>query len=269
VNEIREFSENFPKKVGMPFEFMGSPLTINEEKVALLVGAGLWRIRMGIESGSDRTKKEIYNRPMPNKAVSKAVGIINKYNIISYYFLIIGNPYEEREDLMETARFLASLPKPFYIQTFNLVLLPGTHLYKRAVSDGLIKSAVDSGYELDFRAGLHHEGHSWKKKNLYLNGLLFLMEGENTKNRFGFLPAFLLPILLHTKVMDFNERHHLPIKSMIFIKLAALSLRTYAANFIRRVFGDPMIVHDFAGYIRKRFGRNDSTHRAERIEHSA
>ena len=218
--EIREFSKKWIEQVGLPFECMASPIQISEEKMSFLVKAGLWRVDMGVESGSERTKKEIYNRPMSNIAVMQAAQILNQYpHVVPYYFLIIGNPYEEKEDLLETIRFIKQLPPPFYLRTYNLVFLPGTLLYEFAVQDGIIQGKKDSGYEIDFLAGLNLERHAWKRKNLYLNGLLYLMTGKNTVFRLGILPRSLIKFLLGHSIVSFNGKHSVLMKSLIMFKM--------------------------------------------------
>jgi radical SAM superfamily enzyme YgiQ (UPF0313 family) len=58
LEEIREFAELYRKQVGLPFDCMVSPPRIADDKMRLLAEAGLWRISLGVESGSERTKKE-------------------------------------------------------------------------------------------------------------------------------------------------------------------------------------------------------------------
>jgi len=255
--EIREFSEKWAGQVGLPFQCMASPLQISEEKMAFLVRAGLWRVDMGVESGSERNKKEIYNRPISNKAVLQAAHIINQYpQVVPYYFLIIGNPYEENEDLLETIHFIEQLPPPFYLRTYNLVFLPGTLLYEFAVRDGIIDGKKDSGYEIDFLAGLKYKDHAWKRKNLYLNGVLYLMAGKSTKYRLGLLPRFLIFSLISPKIVRFNNKHPAIIRYMIRIKMDTLSLRNHVAKYLKRVIGDPTAVYNIGGYIKNQLKRS-------------
>ena len=177
--ELQKFANDFPSKVGLPFECQVSPLRVRREKIDLLAKAGVWRIRMGVESGSERTKREVYGRPMSNEAVVRASDILSHYpDIVRAYYFIIGNPFEERDDLVETIRLVLRLPAPFFIQPFNLVFFPGSVLYERAVAAGLIKGREDSGYDLHYREGLQYSGHAWKAKNLYLNAVMYMMEGK-------------------------------------------------------------------------------------------
>ena len=245
TRELRAFAEAYRKEVGLPFECLGSPVRITEEKLDVLVNAGLWRVRMGIECGSERVKKEVYERHMTNEVVIRAARAINKYpHVVPYYFIIISNPYEETGDLVETARFLSGLPSPYFLQAFSLIFFPGTALYDRAVRDGLIVGTEDSGYQLDYRGGLRYKGHDWKQNNLYLNGLLFLMEGKSTPRRLGLLPRPLLPLLLNHRVIRFNNRFPWLIKMAIEVKLLALLLRKFGARWLTRIIGDPRAIYD-------------------------
>ena len=132
--ELQEFAENFPRKVGLPFECNVSPLRVNPERIEALVKAGVWRIRMGVESGSERTKREVYDRAMPNAAVERASQVLARHpQVVRAYYFIIGNPFEEREDLLETIRLILRLPAPYFVQAFNLIFFPGSTLYDRGV----------------------------------------------------------------------------------------------------------------------------------------
>ena len=169
LDEIREFSDRFPNEVGLPFECMASPAQVTEEKMDLFVKAGLWRLGVGVESGSDRMKKGVFKRPMTNAQVLRTAKIINRHpHVIPYYFLIIGNPYEKEQELIETIRFLGELPAPYFLRTYSLVFFPNTLLYEMAVADKIISGERDCGYQLDYLAGLNTQGSEWKNRNLYL-----------------------------------------------------------------------------------------------------
>jgi len=244
VADIEKFSRLYSERVGIPFECMVSPVQVNEEKIRWLVKAGLWRINMGVESGSERTKREVYDRHMSNDAVMRAARVLNKYpHVVAYYFFIIGNPYETREDLLSTARFLGDLPEPFYLRTYNLVFVPGTLLYEMAVKDGIIQGREDCGFELDFVGGFNYKKHAWKKSNIYLNGLLYLMAGKVARRRLGLVPRRLLSVLLKPAVVEFNEKHTLPIRGLITTKLCLWKLRGAVAKIVKKVLKDPRVIY--------------------------
>ena len=252
--ELQEFAETFPREVGLPFECNVSPLRVNPERIEALVKAGVWRIRMGVESGSERTKREIYDRAMPNAAVERASQVLSRHpKVVRAYYFIIGNPFEEREDLLETIRLVLRLPAPFFVQVFNLIFFPGSTLYDRGISAGLIQGKADSGFDLQYRGGLKYDGHAWKTKNLYLNGLMFMMEGKITKIRLGVLPRLLVPLLLRPSFVAFNERHLALIKSMIWVKMQFLKVRTKVGTTVKKIFPHPEAIYNPGMFIRNTF----------------
>ena len=252
IHEFREFAELYPKEVGLPFECMASPQQISEQKMELLVKAGLWRVDIGVESGSDRVKKEVFNRLGSNEVVLKAAAAIRNYpQVITYYFFIIGNPYEGREDLLGTINLIRHLPYPAFIRTYNLVFLPGTHLFERARKDGIVDGMSDSGFDLDFLAGFDYRNHDWKKNNLYLNGLISLMTAKATRHRTGFIPRAILPMLIRPGWIDFNDRHHTLSKTMIALARGGVKLRRNAMVLVSRILKDPSSAYNVRGLMKK------------------
>lgn len=251
VEELREFSELYRKRIGIPFSCLASPPRITGEKLEHLVKAGLWKIGVGVESGSERTKQEVYQRKISNDLVLKAAKSISDFpTVVPCYFFIIGNPYEEESDLLDTLRFMARLTYPYYANIYNLVFFPGSALYARALKDGIISGAQDSGYELDTRAGFKYQAQTWKRKNLYLNSLLFLTEGKVTRHRLGLLPRFLIPFLTHGVVIRFLEPRASVSQALIAGKSSALYLRMKVGLLLRKVIADPRGVYDLKLYFR-------------------
>jgi radical SAM superfamily enzyme YgiQ (UPF0313 family) len=149
---IEDFAQLYKEKVGLPFYCIVSPLTINEPKLVALLDAGLVRVSMGVESGSERIQ-QLYSRPIGNEAILKAVRLIHKYKdrmLPPVYDVITDNPYEETKDQLETLGLLRQIPPPFGLLMFSLVFYPGTALYERACVDGLIKNEKADVYERNY-----------------------------------------------------------------------------------------------------------------------
>jgi len=168
MEEIRDFCEKYKRKVSLPLQVTGvTPSTINREKLSLLVDAGLTTVRLGIQAGSERTKR-LYKRNYPNQQVEKAAGIINEFSDrieVPQYDIILDNPWETDEDLTETLMFLTKLSAPYRLGFFSLTFYPGTELYDRAKREGIIADDLNDVYRK------HYHGCG---KN-YLNKLFFLM----------------------------------------------------------------------------------------------
>ncbi len=71
--------ELYKKEVNMPFAVFGIiPNYVKEDKIALLVDAGMNRVRMGIQSGSENIL-EFYKRPTKLKKIHEATKIFNRF----------------------------------------------------------------------------------------------------------------------------------------------------------------------------------------------
>jgi radical SAM superfamily enzyme YgiQ (UPF0313 family) len=259
MDELEEFSRTYPARVGLPFECQVAPARVNEDRIDLLAKAGVWRIRMGVESGSERTKKQIYRRSMPNESVMIASKTLARYpNIVRAYYFIMGNPFEEREDLVETIRLILRLPPPYFVQVFNLVFFPGSVLYEQALAKGMISGKPDSGYDLHYRGGLQYREHSCKLRNLYLNMLLYMMEGKVTPFRLGLLPRFLVPFLIYPGFITTNEHTLALAKSMIGFKTAMLQVRSAISCALQRILPNKELLYNpglfFAAKLQRYFG---------------
>ena len=262
VAEIEDFAETYAREVGRPFMAMTSPRNIVEEKVSPAVRAGMWKMDVGLESGSERTRREVFNRRIDDETQMRAASVLNKYHeaVVTSYFLILGNPYEEAGDLVDGIRFIQKMPPPFFLRAYNLVFIPGTKLFNRACTDGIINGISDSAYEMDFLAGFDHKGYEWKRKNVYLNSLMSLMVGKSTGTRMGFLPRALIPVLTNDRVIGFCDRNPQIGESIMHMSNFGLRLRRSAAVLAGRVLPDYRIVYDLKFYLKRcmGFGKLDS-----------
>jgi hypothetical protein len=120
-----------------------------------------------------------------------------------------------------------------------------------AVRDGLIQGKEDSGYELDFRGGLRTGEHQWKQKNLYMNTVLFLMEGRSTNSRLGLLPRRMIPWLLQPGVIGFSGRHPFISRTTIALKIGALWLRGKVARLLKSLLRNPTAVYNLKHFFKQ------------------
>lgn len=207
--DIKLFSEEYKKKVGLRFKALADPPTIDEEKVRLLVDAGLTDVIIGIQ-GCENTNLNIYKRYIKDAQVVRAAKIVNKFKdkLAVMYDTITSNPYESRDDVLNLIKLLISLPKPYYLSVNNLVFFLGTPLYDKAIQDGIIKTKKDSASHLNYWDRFKHI--QLKKKNQYLTLILNLMRGVVTERRFGLMPTSILKFLIKPGMIRFNEKHLFP-----------------------------------------------------------
>lgn len=168
LEDLIEFSRLYKKHIHLPFSCLVTAPSVTKEKIKVLVDAGLNDVRMGIQSASPRTLK-LYNRPIYPETLRNSSLIINRClgrgRLLSYD-LILDNPYETKDDLITTLRFLINLPRPFGLRFFSLQLYPGTELYNKAMKDKDSGKKFRDAYKGSYRSA---EGN-------YINFLFYLMK---------------------------------------------------------------------------------------------
>ncbi len=210
---IEEFARLYKQDVDLPFYCLGHPATITERKMKNFVDAGLKCIQIGIETGSERTKK-LYTRPFSNNRILEMVHMVNRFHDRIFppiYDFIVDNPYETDEDMLETIQLILEFPTPYELNVFSLVLFPGTELYKKAIRDGYIKDEVEQIYRKRFIDRDHN----------YLNLLLSLLRQRH-------IPRAVLRILSHRKIVNIlnSDRMNWLVRFVYFCRAVSRRIRT-------------------------------------------
>ncbi|MDD5356498.1 MAG: radical SAM protein [Candidatus Omnitrophica bacterium] len=203
--EIEEFAQGYKTKIALPYFIYCTPENTTVDKLSPLVDSGLRSPIMGVQSGSERIKKYIYNRPMDNQMVLKATEAINKFShkIKPMYDFIINNPYEKKEDILDTINLIHLIPKPFIVSNHCLVFFKGTDLYKKAWKDKISpKIYYDAEHDYhDARYYLNNEN------NLYLNSfMLWLERMQIGLHKMPSLYVRLRPVFISTRTCRFMEK---------------------------------------------------------------
>ena len=147
-DDIKDFSEKYRDSIKLPLWVGGAyPTTINREKIKVLVDAGMESIRMGIQSGSNQVRK-LYGRLYSNDKIEESHKIINEYKdvLLPNYDIILDNPWEKQDDLVEGLELLSRLPAPFRLNLFSLTFFPETPLYYKAVAERIILDNDENVY---------------------------------------------------------------------------------------------------------------------------
>jgi radical SAM superfamily enzyme YgiQ (UPF0313 family) len=207
MSDLEEFCRQYKEKIALPFSCLVSPLTVTEEKMELLVNAGLVYVQMGVESGSAKMQELFRRKNMTNSKMMRAIHIINKFKDRMYapsYDFLIDVPYETDNDRIDSLRFISDIPKPYRLQPFTLILYPGTQLYDMAKEKGLIH---------DESREIYNKTYTMREPD-YLNLLM-------TLSKDGHFPGKLLKFLISPPVLNIlNSEAMKPL-----IKLAFAGMR--------------------------------------------
>jgi radical SAM superfamily enzyme YgiQ (UPF0313 family) len=221
-NDIEFFSRKYKKHIGLPLAVTGAaPLTVDKEKLSLLVEAGLTLLRMGIQTGSESTRK-LYGRKEKNQQIKEAAKIINEFkcNITRpNYDIILDNPWETDKELIETLRLLSELPVPYKLNLFSLNFYPGTDLYRKAKNDGIINDDIEDIYRKHFR----------NIKNTYLNNLFVML------NNYAFVGICIPP---HIMFFLTDQDRNFYLRRLLYCTLFFLSKYVRYLGLIRKGWQD-------------------------------
>lgn len=170
VEVLRDFCAAYKREVGRPMFITGfQPPMVDEEKIAMLMEAGMTEVRMGIQTGSARTMRQIYHRPTRREDVLRAAQVLSRFSgptLLPVYDIIVDNPWETEDDVLETLRLLLDIDGPYEIIMFSLTFFPGTELYTQAKEEGLLQDEVEEVYRQHYLAN----------RRSYANGLLKLVQ---------------------------------------------------------------------------------------------
>lgn len=150
---LEEFCAAYKKEIGLPFVVFSYPGMVDEKRVKLMSDAGLWASTMGVQSGSERIRRECYERETSQESIIEACEVLDRHGVARNLDFIGDNPYEAEEDRRETLDLLCRLPKPFYFNYFSLTYFPGVELTDRALKDGIVQAddvedVAQKGYHL-------------------------------------------------------------------------------------------------------------------------
>lgn len=207
-----EFAKLYREKISLPFFTYSHPLFTDMEVWTALRKAG-WSITvMGIQSGSQRLRKTLYNRNETNEHVLEACRKLNRLKYIKsprkyfriYYDYVKNNPLEGKEDLRNSLNLFLNLPKGFIFQAFNLSFFPNYLITKYFLEKGYI-SEKDIEGNVTATSASHwittfdskKEYHGFLRRHEYYYLLFSLAQ-------FKIFPNFLIRIIERNKIFYAN-----------------------------------------------------------------
>lgn len=150
LRQIEEFAELWRSELAMPFTVFGViPNYVQREKFEVLTWAGMNRVRMGIQSGSRRIL-DFYKRPTPIEKIEAATEVCAsfspRYHIPPTYDIIVDNPIETREDVVDTLELLYRMDRPYSLNVYSLKVIPNTELERAIRELGVDIEEISSSY---------------------------------------------------------------------------------------------------------------------------
>jgi radical SAM superfamily enzyme YgiQ (UPF0313 family) len=165
LSQLETFAALYKEKIGLPFGVAVSARTWRKDKAEALMDVGLTTVQMGVQSGSQRVLDEVYNRTLSIAKVRAAGEEIASYSrtrgLRLHLDFIIDNPYESRDDVARTYRYILDTPWSVRLNVFFLAYFPGTPLYERALADGYIGPYSQRAFRPYTRSRLRYQ-RNWE-----------------------------------------------------------------------------------------------------------
>ncbi len=102
-----EFFRRYPKEVGLPF---GCNMIIEQVKpdlIAELSAAGCTHALIGVESGSEHMRTNVFSKPLSDDQIEAALKLCWSHGLRVKFYALLGAPEESRKDLVDSLKGFA------------------------------------------------------------------------------------------------------------------------------------------------------------------
>lgn len=139
---VYEFLDAYQASFQYPLVLLSHPSAIDDEVARRFARAGVYMVRMGVESGSARVRERILRRKTSAEVIRRAVGTLQRAGVNAFAFQMLGIPGETMRDVWATFQFGAKL-RTDALKFSNFWPYPGTELHQICVNQGLVRPGLD------------------------------------------------------------------------------------------------------------------------------
>ncbi len=104
IQNLEELSEEYQKRVNLPFSIETNPKSVTERRAQLLKNMNCVSASLAIETGDMKLRKELLDRPDTREDVVSAFKIMRNNGIRTCAFNLLAIPFETRETYWETVK---------------------------------------------------------------------------------------------------------------------------------------------------------------------
>ncbi|MBI5526850.1 MAG: B12-binding domain-containing radical SAM protein [Deltaproteobacteria bacterium] len=106
---LHGFLDAYTAEFKTPLVFNSTAVQIDEDTARRCADAGVYMVRMGVESGSERIRRKVLCRPERKDQIAAAVRALRTAGVNTLFFIMLGIPTEGMPDVWATFRFAAAL----------------------------------------------------------------------------------------------------------------------------------------------------------------
>lgn len=135
---VDKFVVEYKEHINLPFTIWTHPKMVDADVLKKLVEVGLTEVIMGIQSGSEHIRRDIFHRYETQQDILNATKIIRESGVFwcSYDFML-QHPFETIDDLKESYWLAKKMYGPYELQLHGLNFLPGTDIVQMAIDAGI------------------------------------------------------------------------------------------------------------------------------------
>jgi radical SAM superfamily enzyme YgiQ (UPF0313 family) len=145
-NEIEKYNGSLDTPLSFCVNIRITPNANFEPLFEACRRANISYFKIGLESGSERVRKDILKRNYSNDDVIKTTELAKKYKLNYNFYVMIGIPGETIEDLKETIK-ICRICQPKEVEGYIFYPYSGTDLYKLCEKMDLLNEKMDMGME--------------------------------------------------------------------------------------------------------------------------
>lgn len=227
---LREFCEEYKRKIDLPFRCSLHPHVVDAEILDLLKYAGAYTLTVGVESVNERILRDVLNRKGSYERMQRSLELMRKSKMYFSVDHIFGLPDESEEDHKKAAQLYTHV-RPNNILLYWLVYYPKTEIIKHGLERKLIEQSdielIEEGKGHISYKYAHHEGY----QEAYPYYVLFNLISIRIIPKFVF--AF---ILKHNLLKVFKLPMFIVALKQLFDSLDPRSSRNEQLNKTRHLF---------------------------------
>jgi anaerobic magnesium-protoporphyrin IX monomethyl ester cyclase len=140
INWLSKFAVRYKKEVGLPYIILTHPLFVTDDIVRLLKYSGCYFVLFGIQSVSEKTRREILKRYETNEDIERAAWICHKHGMRFSVDHIFNIPGEGLQNHVDALKFYNKM-RPTVINAYWLQYFPKTEIVDTAVRMGITSTS--------------------------------------------------------------------------------------------------------------------------------
>lgn len=152
---LKEFCTEYAKIIKLHFSCNGRVENIDLELCQILKDAGCNSIMFGVESGSEKIRREILRRLISDEMIISAFKHTKNVGIKTFSYNMIGVPYETAKDIKKTIELNKKI-EPDEVQCTIFYPFPGTDLLDLCEENGWITKRSIKDYSLESILNYEH-----------------------------------------------------------------------------------------------------------------